>query len=169
MDIFFIDWEPPKSKSDGGTGNVSAWRTILAINEWSAMQTMRKIDINFSLFWILFFLLGLKLETNASNQPNLTNTDSGQINVVLRYANTSFWWLLLGFIQYTWRYFIYDRYLSEPQEQIFVDFCTIAKVSLLIMDEKFHGYYLHCRSPHQFAGKYNNLLSLLSLLITHNL
>ena len=72
MDIFFIDWEPPKSKSDGGTGNVSAWRTILAINEWSAMQTMRKIDINFSLFWILFFLLGIKLESNATNQPNLT-------------------------------------------------------------------------------------------------
>lgn len=151
MDIFFIDWEPAKSKSDGGTGNVSAWRTILAINEWSAMQTMRKIDINFSLFWVLFFLLGLKLEYNATNQPNLNNIDEGELNVVLRFANTTFWWLLMGFIQYSWRYLIYDRYISEPQEQIFVDFCTIAKVSILVMDEKFHGWYMHCRSPHQFA------------------
>jgi meckelin len=34
---------------------------------------------------------------------------------------------------------------------VFIDFCTIAKVSLLVLDEKYHGYYLHCRSPHQYA------------------
>jgi len=27
--------------------------------------------------------------------------------------------------------------------------CTIAKVSIFLLDEPFHGYYLHCRSPHQ--------------------
>ena len=32
-----------------------------------------------------------------------------------------------------------------------MDFCTIAKVSMIVMDEKYHGFYMHCRSPHQFA------------------
>lgn len=32
-----------------------------------------------------------------------------------------------------------------------MDFCTIAKVSMIVLDEKYHGFYMHCRSPHQFA------------------
>ena len=30
----------------------------------------------------------------------------------------------------------------------FVDLATMAKVSVLILDEKYHGWYLHCRSPY---------------------
>lgn len=30
----------------------------------------------------------------------------------------------------------------------FVDLATMAKISVLILDEKFHGWYLHCRSPY---------------------
>lgn len=29
--------------------------------------------------------------------------------------------------------------------------CTMAKVSCIILDERYHGYYLHCRSPYPFA------------------
>lgn len=41
--------------------------------------------------------------------------------------------------------FVYCRYFSEPPEQVFVDVCTLAKVSVFMLDEKFHGFYLHCR------------------------
>lgn len=38
--------------------------------------------------------------------------------------------------QYSWKYFIYERFFAEPPDQLFVDFCTIAKVSLLLL----HNY-----------------------------
>lgn len=45
---------------------------------------------------------------------------------------------------------------------MFIDFCTLAKISILVMDEKYHGYYLHCRSPHQFAdGAMSELIQML--------
>jgi len=34
---------------------------------------------------------------------------------------------------------IAERYLGEPPERLFVDFCTIAKISVIVLDEKYHG------------------------------
>ena len=47
MDIFFVDWERPKSKGsagDGGEAPVSIWRSYFAANEWNEIQTLRKIN-----------------------------------------------------------------------------------------------------------------------------
>jgi len=41
--------------------------------------------------------------------------------------------------QYLWRFMIAERYLGEPPERLFVDFCTIAKISVIVLDEKYHG------------------------------
>ena len=46
---------------------------------------------------------------------------------------------------------IWLRFFAEYPESQFKDMCVIAKVSVFIMDEKYHGYYLHCRSPHEHA------------------
>ena len=162
-DICFIDWEPANSKlADGSGARVSVWRTILAANEWAELATERKVDIHFNLFWIAFFLIGLNLQYNATQQPTLSNVDTGKINIVLRFACTTFWWLIISYGQFLWKYLIYDRYISEPKEQKFVDFCTLAKVSVLALDEKFHGYYLHCRSPHQHAD--STMVELIEML-----
>jgi meckelin len=153
--LFFVDWEPKSSASSSSTEQkVSVWRTILVANEYCEMQTIRRSNIVFTLFLIGFMLLGLQLDNNALTHPTLaaaSNDNTLQINIVLRFANTTFFWLVFSVGQYLWKYFIYERYLSEPPEQVFLDFCTIAKVSILVVDEKYHGYYLHCRSPHQFA------------------
>lgn len=42
-------------------------------------------------------------------------------NPALRFANTTFWWVLLSSVQLLWKWAIYERYLSEPREQFFVD------------------------------------------------
>jgi meckelin len=150
-DIFFLDWEPAAPKSQGGSDKISVWRTIFVANEWVEMQTMRKIDIKMNLICLGFVLLGLGQEYAATQQPQVTNLDYGPTNLVLRFANTTFWWLVLSGGQYFWKFFIYERFFAETQEQLFIDFCTIAKVSILVLDEPFHGYYMHCRSPHQHA------------------
>lgn len=61
-DLFFIDWEPlptkPAAASGASKGSVSVWRTILVANEWTELQTVRKTDIRFTLFFLGFVLLG---------------------------------------------------------------------------------------------------------------
>ena len=42
-------------------------------------------------------------------------------NTVLRFANTTFWWLLLASAQMLWKKIVYERYFAEPLEQFFVD------------------------------------------------
>ena len=158
-DIFFLDWEPADPKK-GKT--VSVWRSILVANEWVSMMTVRRTSIEFSLFWIAFFLLGLKLEYNATQQPNINDISSGDVNIILRFANTTWWWLVMASTQLLWKMFIGERYLGEPPEQRFIDFCTIAKISVLVLEGKYHGYYLHCRSPHQFSdGSMSELVEML--------
>ena len=41
-----------------------------------------------------------------------------------------------------------DRWFSEPATSRFIDLCTLAKISMLALMDKYHGYYLHCRSSH---------------------
>jgi meckelin len=161
-DIFFVDWEPAKTKTKRGEGTVSVWRTILVANEWNEMQSVRRTDIRFSLFWIMFFLLGMNYEFNATQQPSLDDLSRGKLNVVLRFASTTWWWCVLSAVQLLWKFFIYERYISEPPEQKYVDMCTIAKVSVIVLDEPYHGYYLHCRSPHQYAD--GNMAELVGML-----
>lgn len=40
------------------------------------------------------------------------------------------------------------RSFRSPCTSRFVDLATMAKVSVLVLDEKYHGWYLHCRSPY---------------------
>eukprot|EP01041_Mallomonas_annulata_P004874 gene4874-9718_t len=124
-DIFFIDWEPSKSTSNttSTSSQVSIWRTILAANEWSELQTTRRANIQFTLFWIGFFLLGLKLEFNATSQPNLNDlsqpsstSSSTSLNPILRFANTTWWWFLMVTIQVLWKVLIYERWITEPAQ-----------------------------------------------------
>ena len=146
-DIFLVDWEKSKSPNQ----DVSVWRTLMVANEWNEMQTSRKTSLEFSLFWIGFFLIGLDLQNNATSQPNLDDVSEGYINPVLRFCNTTWWFFVMFAIQWLWQFAFYERYYKEPRGQVFIDLCTIAKVSVFIMDEPYHGFYLHCRSPYEFA------------------
>lgn len=41
-DLFFVDWERPRSSERGGEeGTVSVWRTIFVANEWAELQVRR--------------------------------------------------------------------------------------------------------------------------------
>lgn len=158
-DIFFLDWEPVDPKKGK---SVSVWRSILVANEWVELMTVRRTSVEFSLFWIGFFLLGLNLEFNATQQPNVLDHSEGDINIILRFANTTWWWVVMVFSQWLYKTLIGERYLGEPPEQRFIDFCTVAKISVLVMEGKYHGYYLHCRSPHQFSdGSMGELVEML--------
>ena len=49
-DIFFVDWEQPRTGASGGGDNesnvvpVSAWRSVFVANEWVKLQGQRTIS-----------------------------------------------------------------------------------------------------------------------------
>ena len=149
IDIFFLDWEPPSGPKNDT--RVSVWRTIFIANEWTEMCTSRVIDVRLNLIMLAFILIGCGQEYVAVQRPDVTDLTPGPTNIVLRFANTTWWWLCLSACQWGWKFFIWERFFAETREHLFIDLCTIAKVSILVLDEPYHGYYLHCRSPHQHA------------------
>lgn len=167
--LCFIDWEKPRAvlvdtdSSSPQTAPVSIWRTILVANEWNELQTLRRSSLVLTLVVLLFLLYGCDLRSVAlpiprSQMAHYHASTAGsvpdaaiQLNPALRFANVAWWWLIVYIAQRLWRWAIYERYLDEPRENLFIDLCTVAKVSCLFLDEPYHGFYLHCRSPHPFA------------------
>ncbi|TSK20226.1 Meckelin [Bagarius yarrelli] len=133
VDIFFIDWERPRSgktsKSVEGCGEgniqaptVSIWRTYFVANEWNEIQTIRKINPTFQIISVLFFL-------EVSCSPRIA------IDV---YVNIIFFSVF------------YERFVEDKIRQ-FVDLCSISNVSVLLLSLRCFGYYIHGRSVHGHA------------------
>jgi hypothetical protein len=55
------------------------------------------------------------------------------------------------FVQRLLRFLVYERFFAERRVTRFLDLCALTKVSVLILDETFHGYYIHGRSSHSHA------------------
>jgi meckelin len=159
-DVFLVDWEKPRgrvsSKRGGSDGSktkfapISVWRTLFMANEWNELQTARSYSVEFSFLASATLLLGFDLQYLATPRPDL-DLSANNLNMVLRFANTTFWFLVASYGQIFYRWAIHERYFSEPGPQSFVDLCTMAKLSVFILDEEYHGYYLHCRSQHEYS------------------
>lgn len=160
--VFFVDWEKSRAKvvdADSASlqhAPVSVWRTILAVNEWTALQVTRRSSLELTLVVLLFLLYGCDLQSAAIPVPqaqlkHATAASSLARNPYLRFATVSGLWLLLCLAQRLGKWLVVDRFFDEPRESLFIDLCTVAKVSCVVLDESYHGFYLHCRSPYPFA------------------
>lgn len=174
VDFMFIDWESPGrilrpgadqikaiiSEARGDPprpeyykNNVSAWRTLFVANEVNEIQSARYINLEFTLIFALFFLSGLGWEQLGSAQPNL-NTDDGRntkspMNPVLRFFVDSFILLVIGYTQLVIRKIMSTWIPTRIQN--FVDLCAISNISIFILDESLHGYYIHGCNPNGVA------------------
>lgn len=153
--IFFIDWERSRGHMTSGkrpkATPVSVWRTIFIANEWNELQTARKTNLELTLIVLIAILNGADFQYLATPQPNEGDLSPGVLNPVLRFGNVSFWFLLICFSQRLWKWAVHERFFAEPPHHQFVDLCTIAKVSCIVLDSTYHGYYLHCRSSGEHA------------------
>lgn len=165
--VFFMDWEKSRGKvidaqKKPRNAPVSAWRSIFVANEWSEMQSMRATNHIFTNFFVLFLLVGCDLQYLATPQPNtddLSHVPHTSFNIVLRFANVAFWWLVVHYGQVLWLWAIWQRWVTEVPSRQFRDMCTMANLSVFILDERFHGYYVHCRSPHRHADTHMGQIS----------
>jgi len=180
VDVFFLDWEkgsdveggrlpPPKlDKAHGGlvphtNSGVSAWRTIFTANEWLILSTNRRCNVGITLVVLVALLEGGYLKYEASPIPDRFNLAAqGSLNRALLFANTQFWWWVIVGSQYVLLRFVWEHFISENPTARFVDLSTVMKISTLLMDQKYRGFYIHANAPFPYAD--NNLAA-----ITRNL
>ncbi|UJR08252.1 hypothetical protein I4U23_012525 [Adineta vaga] len=148
IDIFFMDWERSKT---GDLSSVSVWRTYFVANEFNEIQTFRRINVAFQLFFVLFFLKVIRLENISCAQSTFTlfteETNCTEYNQILR-TGLGFSTLLgTAIIQYIAYAIFYQRIIADRIVN-FIDLCSVSNISVFVLDENQHGYYIHGRSPH---------------------
>lgn len=174
IDIFFVDWERPKVKSNinhpsaqrqpdvsrgdtlnkvdkaGEEESVSIWRTYFIANEWNEIQTTRKIHMSTQIIASIFFLEVIGFKFWGLNWPNGDlNPDANVIQHIpystsARFVVVTLVFGVLGILQWIYRIGFYERYF-ENEIQDFVDLCTLGNISVFILSAKQHGYYIHGR------------------------
>ena len=155
VDLFFIDWEKSrgrlegKGNEDGEYAPVSAWRSLLVANEYNELQTIRQVNFEFTLVFLLFVMTGLNGIYYASNTPN-SDLQPVDTHFVLRFALIVFFLYIVVAVQLFWNKVIYRPYFEDTIAQ-FVDLLSMANVSCFILDGRYTGYYLHGRSVHPHA------------------
>jgi hypothetical protein len=130
---------------------VSVWRVIHAANEWAELQVQRRLNLPLVLLILVAIMEGGRVKYVATPQPNPYDLSPGDINPVLQFANNIFWWLVVAGVQLVYTVVIGERYVTENPTTRFIDVCTVSKVSVLLMDQRYHGYYLHANAPHEHA------------------
>ncbi|XP_067936702.1 meckelin-like [Watersipora subatra] len=166
IDIFLIDWERPKTSakesqagSDQGENDsessVSIWRTYFVANEWNEIQTTRKISGLVQIIGTILFLNVVGFENlctkdrKSSFQPD-SNSYISPHSPMFRFGVMSAIWLVIAVIQWLGFTLIWERFVEDKVRQ-FVDLCSMANISVFIMENGLFGYYIHGRSPHGIA------------------
>ncbi|XP_068995526.1 meckelin [Embiotoca jacksoni] len=165
IDIFLIDWERPRSKSNRNVqataeakrdfSPVSIWRTYFVANEWNEIQTIRKLNPTFQIMAVLFFLEVLGFSNLALRDPWTTLQRSSQAytpsySLMLRYGLAATLWLCIGLLQVIF-FTVFHEHFVEDKIRQFVDLCSISNISVLILSHRCFGYYIHGRSVHGHA------------------
>lgn len=129
--------------------SVSAWRSLFVANELNELQAKRYISIEFTLLFLLFFLHGLGWDQLGAAQPNMdvdvSQGTNSPTNPVLRFFITTFLFLVIGYSQLIIRKLISTWIPTAVQN--FTDLCSVANISILILDQSLHGFYIHGESP----------------------
>ena len=177
FDIFFIDWESEKNMVvqnalktlDNNNNSIqykkyrSAWRMIHVVNQFNKLQTERTINLYFAFSWIVLLYYKVKWERNEHQNPKIskqTEVDDAPTNFILRHFLASIIIMVCGLAD-----LILTKLLQiwlPLKKQEFLDLCSVANISVFILDDILHGYYLHGMSPIGKADvNYDELLQFL--------
>lgn len=104
-------------------------------------------EFEWTLFFVGFFLSGLSWDNLGLEVPYLSVTDANYVssNQVLRYFIAAFVYLMIVLVQICFKR-IFIIWNPTPIQD-FTDLCTVANVSIFMLDEQLHGYYLHGKAP----------------------
>lgn len=166
IDIFFIDWEHDKEILVKNATELrtekyrGAWRVLQVANQFNELQKKRHISLTFCFFWLIFFWGYLRWDQDVSSVPSTSAVSNSPDNYVLQHFLSTFILLLAGighvFVVRLLKFWI------PLKKQEFIDLLCVSNISVFILDQSLHGYYIHGQSP---AGKADtNLDELLRFL-----
>lgn len=141
--VCILDWETPKERGVP----VSAWRRLMIANEYNRILSTRSYSMNFTLIFLIFILEGLNYTLLSSPIPRNELINVGKTYKVLHFGFTSFLWLILMVVECVLNYIMVKR-IGDPYLN-FIDLCATANCSILIMNTKSQGFYIHGRSNHE--------------------
>jgi len=151
IDIFFIDWEKVKKNDEK---KISVWRTYFVANEWNELQVFRKLNLTTQLVLTILVLevIGMKdvaLETPLANAGYTQFPENYRpvYNKVFRFGVMSTTYFVLAVFQLLFNGLIYESRFEDKISD-FIDLCSVANISVLMLTERQFGYYIHGRSVH---------------------
>ena len=167
IDIFFIDWEHEKEILIKNATELrpekyrGAWRLVYVANQFNELQKKRYISFAFSFFWVVFTWWYLDWGLVTQSIPGTTQRSNySPENYVLRHFIGTFVLICSG-IGHLMFYFFFQICIPLSKQE-FIDLCCVSNISVFILDQSLHGYYIHGISP---AGKADsNLDELLNAL-----
>jgi len=127
---------------------VSAWRSLFVCNELNERLASTRTTAHVTWLSMCLFLEGFGIKHWSRWYPGLStgeHMESAPYNPFLQFAVGACTWMLIVFAQ-----LLVSRLCSiwVGHDLIdFVDVCAVANVSVFILDEPFHGYYIHGKAP----------------------
>lgn len=149
--VFFIDWEHEKDILENVMGKTSnkayksPWRSIHIVNQYNLLQKSRTISIPlcFCVLIMIYYSKNYRYLTQAT--PYLTYIEKSPENIILRHFVGTTILFLVGIIQYVLVRLV--QYWIPTKKTEFLDLCSVANISVLILKDSLKGYYLHGQSP----------------------
>jgi meckelin len=166
MDIFFIDWEHDKEILVKNANELrtekyrGAWRVLQVANQFNELQKKRIISLSFCFFWLVFMWGYLRWDLNVNAIPSTKVALKSPDNYILQHFLSS-WILIMAGIGHIFFSRFFQLWIPLKKQE-FMDLLCVSNISVFILDQSLHGYYLHGQSP---SGKADtNLDELLRFL-----
>ena len=172
FDIFFIDWEKEQDVENIGEikssvdkkyrKHRSAWRMIHVVNQFNELQKKRIFHLYFGFCWIILLYYRCDWYRRELQIPADSLVYEAPVNFILRNFIASIIVLASCSIE-----LVLTRLLKiwiPLKKQEFMDLCSVSNISVFILDELLHGYYIHGKSPNGKADvNYDELFNFLSI------
>ena len=115
------------------------------------MTSFRKLTLETSIVWFIFFYLSLGWNQLAQANPERLEVPMPMqpFNEFLKFFLIAFIMLAIGLVQVVLEMVLRHclGLLDDPETLNFADLCTLANCSVLILTDKYHGYYIHGKAP----------------------
>ena len=152
-DIFFVDWEHDKDLLINNLNDIrsqkyrGAWRGLHIANQFNILQKQRTISIPFCFCWLimLWYYHKTKWANYAHRVPNVNFVENSPESKILRHFIGTFVLFISGITQYYLRRILQFQFPMKKME--FLDLCSVANISVFILEDSLHGYYIHGQSP----------------------
>jgi len=124
---------------------VSIWRALFIANELNERIGSTRTSVFITWLLMATFLEGLSIKNAARWQPNLSTEDTSPLyNPLVMFGISTGIWIAIIVGQLLIRRIasIFQGGMTD-----FIDICSLSNVSVLILDEPCHGYYIHGQAP----------------------